>query len=103
MQDQFSRETADVLAVLREDPGSGRRSIWLKWMSVGLVVILTLAAVRYWLFVPAEVATGFKTVPVSRQDLRVSITATGKLCSRQPGGRGKRIVWQDHQCQGRFQ
>jgi HlyD family secretion protein len=79
MQDQFSRETADVLAVLREDPGSGRRSIWLKWMSVGLVVILTLAAVRYWLFVPAEVTTGFKTVPVSRQDLRVSITATGKL------------------------
>jgi len=79
MQDQFSRETADVLAVLREDPGSGRRSIWLKWMSVGLVVILTLAAVRYWLFVPAEVAPGFKTVPVSRQDLRVSITATGKL------------------------
>jgi len=79
MQDQFSRETADVLAVLREDPGSGRRSIWLKWMSVGLVVILTLAAVRYWLFVPAEVETGFKTVPVSRQDLRVSITATGKL------------------------
>ena len=79
MQDQFSRETADVLAVLREDPGSGRRSIWLKWMSVGLVVFLTLAAVRYWLFVPAEVTTGFKTVPVSRQDLRVSITATGKL------------------------
>ena len=79
MQDQLSRETADVLAVLRQDPGSGRRSIWLKWMSVGLVVILTLAAVSYWLFVPAEVATGFKTVPVSRQDLSVAITATGKL------------------------
>ena len=84
MQNPVDAESAKVLSLLRNGFPTGSRVSLLTRVLLGLLAAVLLAALGYWflghgLLQSREVEARYKTVPVLRQDLRVTITATGKL------------------------
>ena len=84
MQNPVDAESAKVLSLLRNGSPTGSRVSLFTRVLLGLLAAVLLAALGYWflghgLLQSREVEARYKTVPVLRQDLRVTITATGKL------------------------
>jgi HlyD family secretion protein len=69
----------DVLATLAADSSSTVRT--RPWLKLGAIVacIVAMAAVVLYLLLPGQASVSYKTEPVVRHDLAVTITATGQL------------------------
>lgn len=78
MEETRQPDATDVLSALGADEPAARGRKWIRVLTISGIVAL-LAATAWYVLLPGEQSITYKTEPVTRHDLAVTITATGQL------------------------